>query len=119
MKCLKEAYIKALGIGIHSRLASLDFRLGTGEAPKLIEEGRPNGDYRFLERSLAGEHLCAIALTVKTSAKRCPLTGPTAGGRKGGLHLRLDSLEAGGGGDVGAAGEGGAAARCGRRRPLE
>lgn len=74
-QCLKESYVKAIGIGIHNDLAALDFRCdvdnGTPRKPILWLGGKPASDqWRFFEYELGSDHVAAVC-TAATPEVNC------------------------------------------------
>ncbi|MDR1533940.1 MAG: 4'-phosphopantetheinyl transferase superfamily protein, partial [Planctomycetota bacterium] len=59
---LKEAYLKALGLGLAGKLSSFAVRPGPGGAVLLYDRERPAGDWRFFTYRLPGGIAAALAL---------------------------------------------------------
>ncbi len=71
--CLKESYVKAVGVGIGMNLLSLDFNVSqplTGIVTSTLLEinGKPEDSWKFEEQLLDEEHCVCVALKSANSA---------------------------------------------------
>ena len=82
-QCLKESYVKALGIGIGFELQRIDFRINTpvltpGVLARDTEvhiDGQRAADWTFEETKLDSSHFVAVALQDRSHTYKCDKVG--------------------------------------------